>query len=124
VGRQSNRRLIVYLPLVVVVTFVVAILPALLVWWLRGAGLVTSLWAGAGLGVAIAFFAWYAGGAFWKTRTGSQDILFNELMLWGWLQRWRADRRLDEASDVLGLASGRPSRVTDGLSPTSRRQAS
>ena len=113
-GTQSNRHLIMYLPLVATVTFIVAVFPVLLVWWLRASGLVTSFWAGAALGTAGAFVAWYVGGALWKTRTGSRDILFSELLLWGWLQRWRNDRRLSAATDVLGLASGRPQAITGG----------
>jgi len=113
-GTQSNRRLIMYLPLVAAVTLLVAIMPVLLVWWLRASGLMTSFWAGAALGVTVALVTSYAGGAFWKTRTGSRDILFSELLLWGWLARWRNDRRLSAAADVLGLASARPQAVTDG----------
>lgn len=113
-GTQSNRRLIMYLPLVAITTFLVAVLPVLLVWWLRATGVVTSFWAGAALGIASAFVASYAGGAYWKTRTSSRDILFSELLLWGWLARWRNDRRLSAAADVLGLASGDPQPTTDG----------
>ena len=113
-GTQSNRRLIMYLPLVAAVTLLVAIMPVLLVWWLRASGLMTSFWAGAALGVTVVLVTSYAGGAFWKTRKGSRDILFSELLLWGWLARWRNDRRLSAAADVLGLASDRPQAVTDG----------
>lgn len=51
-GKQSNRQMIVYLPLVVLVTFLVAICPVVLVWWLRTSGAVSSTWAAVGLGAA------------------------------------------------------------------------
>ncbi|MEJ7715014.1 MAG: HD domain-containing phosphohydrolase [Thermoleophilaceae bacterium] len=35
-------------------------------------------------------------------------------MLWGWVQRWRSERRLAAAADLLGLASGRPRPVSGG----------
>jgi len=108
VGKQSNRQLIFYLPLAVVVTFVVAVCPVLLVWWLRASDAVTSSWVAAGVGAAASFGASYVGGAFWKTRVHSEDILLGELMLWGWVQRWRIERRLAAASDLLGLADGAP----------------
>jgi len=114
VGKQSNRQLIFYLPLAVVVTFVVAVCPVLLVWWLRASDAVTSSWVAAGVGAAASFGASYLGGAFWKTRVHSEDILFGELMLWGWVQRWRIERRLAAASDLLGLADGAPRNLPGG----------
>jgi len=114
VGKQSNRQLIFYLPLAVVVTFVVAVCPVLLVWWLRASDAVTSSWVAAGVGAAASFGASYVGGAFWKTRVHSEDILFGELMLWGWVQRWRIERRLAAASDLLGLADGAPRNLPEG----------
>jgi HD-GYP domain-containing protein (c-di-GMP phosphodiesterase class II) len=54
-----------------------------------------------------------AGVALWKTRPESADIAFGELLIWGWLQRKRADDRLDEGAALLGLdRSGHP---TDGV---------
>ena len=113
-GKQNNRTLIAYLPLVFVATFLVVIAPTLLVFWLRKSGVVTSAWTGTGIGVAVSFIVSYAGAAFWKTRTNSHDILFSELMLWGWIQRWRSERRLIAASDLLGLTTGRPKAIPNG----------
>ena len=80
----------------------------------RPTGVVTSVWAGMAIGVAVSLLASYAGGAFWKTRTYSRDILFSDLMLWGWVQRWRGERRLTSAADGLGLTTGRPQSVAGG----------
>ena len=45
----------------------------------------------------------------WKTRPESADIAFGELLIWGWLQRKRADERVDEGAALLGLdRSGHP----------------
>ena len=113
-GKQANRKLIVYLPLVLAATFLVVAAPVLLVFWLRKSGAVTSIWVGMAAGVAVSFLASYAGAALWKTRTDSRDILFSELMLWGWVQRWRSERRLNAAADLLGLTTGRPQAISGG----------
>jgi len=114
VGKQSNRQMIIYLPLVVLATFLVAVCPSILVWSLRASGAVSSIWAAVGLGAALSFAASYVGGALWKTRTHSEDLLFGELMLWGWVQRWRIERRLTIATDLLGLTGEAPASVAAG----------
>ncbi|MDQ3644380.1 MAG: HD-GYP domain-containing protein, partial [Actinomycetota bacterium] len=105
-GKRSSRQEIAYLPLVLCATFVVTVCPVILVWWLRDSGAVTSVWAGIAIGVAGSFGASFVGAALWKRGTGSRDVLFGEVMLWGWVQRWRAERRLATATDVLGLRHG------------------
>jgi len=121
VGKQAGRKLTVYLPLVFIATFLVVVAPLLLVFWLRKSGLVTSVWVGMLAGVVASFLTSYAGAAFWKTRTNSQDILFSELMLWGWVQRWRSERQLDAAVDLLGLATGEPQAIPDGRLTTEQK---
>ncbi len=112
--KQGSRTLVAYLPLVFVATFLVVVVPMLLVLWLRRSGVVTSVWAGMAIAVGASLLASYAGGAFWKTRAYSRDILFSDLMLWGWVQRWRAERRLTAAADLLGLTTGRPQAIPGG----------
>jgi hypothetical protein len=113
-GKQSTRSLIGHLPLVLLATFLVVVAPLLVVVLLRTSGVVTSVWVGAGIGVVLSFAASYAGATYWKTKIHSHDLLFNELMLWGWAQRWRSERRLSAATDLLGLTSGKPKAVIDG----------
>ncbi len=113
-GKQCDREPVADLPLVFLATFLVAVAPLLLVFWLRGSGAVSSAWIGAAIGVGMSLLASYAGAKFWKARTESRDILFCELMLWGWMQRWRSERRLVAAADVLGLTVGRPQTVSGG----------
>ena len=114
VGRQGSRSLLAFLPLAVAVTFLVVVAPVLLVVWLRAAGVVSYLWAEPAIAVAVSLLASYAGGAFWKTRADSRDVLFSDLMLWGWVQRWRSERRLTAAADLLGLTSGEPKTIAGG----------
>ncbi len=113
-GKRSSRQQIVYLPLVLCATFLVTVCPVVLVWWLRDSGVVTSVWVGIGIAVAFSFGASYLGAALWKAKTGSSDVLFGELMLWGWVQRWRAERCLATATDVLGLRDGSRRKVSGG----------
>jgi hypothetical protein len=41
------------------------------------------------------------GSAIWMRHPGSQDTVFADLMLWGWLRKYRAERRLAEARALL-----------------------
>lgn len=107
-GKQHDHRLLAYLPAVLAATSFVAVVPVLLVLRLRTSGVVDSAWVGMAIGVATSFLASFLGGALWKTRPHSCDILFSDLMLWGWIQRWRHERRLCAAADLLGLTPGRP----------------
>ena len=44
-----------------------------------------------------------AGSAWWVRKP--HDLLFADLMVWGWLRRVRAERRLAEAAALLGAAA-------------------
>ena len=61
--------------------------------------IVISIGVGAILSVAISAF----GARLWSSMVLSDDIVFGELMLWGWLRRLRSDRRLARATQLLGL---------------------
>ena len=121
-GKQGNGKLIAYLPLVVAATFAVVIVPMLLVVWLRESGAVTSMWVALVIGVVLSLLASQAAAWVWQTRTNS-DLLFSELMLWGWVQRWRSERRLAVASDLLGLTAGRPEAITGGHLTSAQKEA-
>src|ERR671926_538178 len=82
-------------------TLLVAVLPVATVWALWALGVVTSLWIAAPLVVALALLASIAGGAYWKRRPATGDVLFSDLLLWGWLRRARAERRLADAVELL-----------------------
>jgi hypothetical protein len=57
----------------------------------------------------------------WERRRGAGDVLFGDLMIWGWARRWRAEKRLDSAVATLGLAH--PAGASDPASVTADRRA-
>lgn len=99
VGNEGSAptRLLRYLPLVVLTTVSVVVLPAVLVaaFLPRGSSLlmVASTASAVALSVAIASLE----AALWTRRSGSRDLVFADLMLWGWLRRCWTERRLAQA---------------------------
>ena len=84
-NHRPGRALRSYLPQVVVATLLVAVLPVVFVWCLRLAGIVTSPWIALVLAVGLSSAMSSAGCAVWKRSKGSGDLLFGELLIWGWL---------------------------------------
>lgn len=99
----SNSASIRRLPQAAVATFAVVGIPILAVSALRASGEVTSLVPLVAAGVVLSVGASYLGAAVWATRKGSGDVLFADLMLWGWLRRWWAERQVAGAVRLLGL---------------------
>jgi putative nucleotidyltransferase with HDIG domain len=98
-----------FLPYSLVATFVVMILPSLIVTVIAPAGppVVVLLSVGLAMGASVTLAV--LGAALWKRHPGSQDMVFGDLMVWGWLRRVRSERRLAEAHALLGsegVASG------------------
>lgn len=92
---------VVVVPLVIVaaVTFSVR----------TGAPVIAALLIGAALSVIAAV----VGSRLWKRRPESMDLCFGELMLWSFLRRRRAEEKLEDGAEVLGLdGGGRPLRRT------------
>ena len=58
---------------------------------------------GCAAAVALSLAVSSAGSAYWR-RHASGDVLFSDLLLWGWLRRRRTERRLGRADDLLGEA--------------------
>jgi putative nucleotidyltransferase with HDIG domain len=87
----------------VAATFLVIGIPTLAVSVLRASGEVTSLVPLIAVAVVLSVGASYLGAAVWATGKGSGDVLFADLMLWGWVRRWRAERQLASAAKLLGL---------------------
>ncbi len=112
-GREDAHH---YKTQVLIATFLVVVCPTLLVWWLRRSGVVTSYAAGAGLGVAASLAAAHLGRAFWQQRPGSQHLLFNELLVWGYVRRRYRERQLGSARRLLGSTNNAQARLADGLS--------
>jgi hypothetical protein len=101
---------------VAVATLLVAGCPLAVVWWLRASGTASSAALGVLVGMALSLCASYVGRLAWEKRPGSEDLLFSELMIWGFLRRWRTQRRLASALDMLGPMSDPKRPALDGLS--------
>jgi putative nucleotidyltransferase with HDIG domain len=91
-----------WLPHAVIATTFVVVLPAVLVSLVVPAGSLALLALSLLLGVALSLAAASVGGAIWSRLPGSQDRVFADLMLWGWLRRSVAERRLAKAETLLG----------------------
>ena len=97
----DTRRATRYVPHVAVATTAVVVIPVGGVWWLRSRGAITSPWAGVILAMAISLAASWVGSAYWKRRRGPRDLLFGELLVWGWLRRVRMERHLARSMQLL-----------------------
>jgi putative nucleotidyltransferase with HDIG domain len=91
-----------FLPHALVATFAVIVVPALAVSSLQTSGRPWLLLASMLLAMALSVTVSSVGAALWARRPNSRDIVFADLMLWGWLRRVRAERRLAEAQGLLG----------------------
>jgi HD-GYP domain-containing protein (c-di-GMP phosphodiesterase class II) len=86
-----------YLPLVMLTTVSVVVLPAVLVAAFVPRGSSLLMVASAASAVAISVVIASVEAALWTRRSESRDLLFADLMLWGWLRRYWAERRLAQA---------------------------
>lgn len=93
-----------YLPLAIVATATVIVLPAVAVAALipRQGVAMTLCSALAGIALSVAFAA--IGAAVWKRQPRSRDVVFADLMLWCWLRRYRTEQRLSQARDLFEAA--------------------
>jgi putative nucleotidyltransferase with HDIG domain len=94
-----------YLPHMLIATTVVAVLPLALSLGLRASGVISSPWLSVGLALALSMIASRAGSAYWSRRDGHAEVLFSELLLWGWIRRWRQERELADATRLLDLVN-------------------
>ena len=101
---------------VMLATLAVAGCPVAVVWWLRSAAIISSPLVGVILGIALSLGASWIGRLLWERRPRSEDLLFSELMIWGFLQRRRTQRRLASALELLGPMSDSQVAAGDGLS--------
>ncbi len=90
-----------YLPIAIAATCLVVVVPALLAATIVGRGGALRTIAAAALAVAGSLALATAGAALWKRRRRSRDIVFSELMLWGWARRWWTERRIARAVELL-----------------------
>jgi HD domain len=93
------------LPLVLLVTAVVSVVPVGVVWRLRSSGAVSSLWLGLLIAGLLSLGISWLVGAYWALRPHKSDLLFGELLPLGWLARWRTERQLVNGLRLLEMAS-------------------
>jgi HD-GYP domain-containing protein (c-di-GMP phosphodiesterase class II) len=103
-------------PWVLLATFAVAVLPVLVVSAIQATGALGSTLSSVAAAAALSVGASAAGSALWSRRRGSRDVVFADLMIWGWVRRLRSERRLADASKLLGdRAKLSPSRQAELL---------
>ena len=91
-----------YLPHALIATLATVIMPIAVVAALQlYAGLDSQLVA-IGLALALSLTAVTVGADLWKRQPGGRDLLFGDLMLWGWTRRVRTERQLAETTKILG----------------------
>ncbi|MGH2947865.1 MAG: HD-GYP domain-containing protein, partial [Solirubrobacteraceae bacterium] len=91
-------------------------LPVLVVSAIQGMGVLRSTLASVAAAAALSVGASLMGSALWARRPGSRDVVFADLMLWGWIGRLRTERRLADARQLLGdRAKLSPSRQAEVL---------
>jgi putative nucleotidyltransferase with HDIG domain len=112
-----------YLPQAVAATATVTLAPAALVWGLAATGVVTGFVALLAVGLLVSLLVAYGGRVLWQIRPGSRDLLFSDLMLWGWLRRWRLERHLGNAVALLGPDTEGVRERSDELDPETRIKA-
>ena len=81
----------------------VAIFPLLAVFALESSGVVRSPLVATAVGVVFSVSLARLGSWMWIRSSGSRDLVFGDLMLWGWLKRIRTEKRLARSVEQLGL---------------------
>lgn len=94
----------------ILMTSAVLIGPLAVSWLLVANGVVTSLWVSAALGSAISVVVSHLAGLWWERTHRSSDLLFSDLLLWGWIRRRSMQRRLANAAQLFPAASGAEAR--------------
>jgi putative nucleotidyltransferase with HDIG domain len=97
----ASRR---HLPQMFLATTVVAVLPLVVSLGLRASGVVSG-WVSVGLAVIMSLLSSTAGSAYWRKRGRNTEVLFGELLLWGWIRSWRQERELANATRLLALVN-------------------
>jgi putative nucleotidyltransferase with HDIG domain len=109
VGDRSAPNLKRYLPHVLAATAAVIVLPIGLVSVLASGGVLGSVFVSGPLAMLTSLGASSAGSAWWKKRPGAHDLVFADLLIWGWVRRLRTERRLSRAVELLGNRVDLPS---------------
>ncbi len=97
-----KTRHIAGLPLVTSLTALVLVVPCLAGLGLRASGLVTSPVLLVLIPVLVSILISQSIAEFWKRRRAGSPLLFEDLMLWGWLRRRRFERLVDRSDEFVG----------------------
>lgn len=102
VARRTGRNL----PAVVVANLLVVLLPAVAAWALMPGGGLAPMLGAMGIAVVVSAAVASLGSALWTRRMACSELVFSDLLLWGWARRIRAERRLAAACDLLASDAG------------------
>jgi hypothetical protein len=91
----------------------VLVLPVGVVWLLRALGVIGSGWVAAAVGACLSLFAAFAANMAWTRWRAAGDVPFGDLLLWGWVRRIRAERKLTSAAAVLSASGAEDSGARD-----------
>lgn len=101
---SAPTRMLRYLPLALLTTASVVVLPAVLVAAFVPRGSSLLMVASAALAVAVSVAIAGIEAALWTRWPGSRDLVFADVMLWGWLRRCWTERRLARARALYDCA--------------------
>ncbi|HWB68907.1 MAG TPA: HD domain-containing phosphohydrolase, partial [Solirubrobacterales bacterium] len=118
----TMRRLPQVLAMTLVVIGVPVLLVTLLVELFGTPDDVVSILVLTGVATGLSLCVSYLGAAFWTHRSRAGDVLFADLTLWGWLRRYRGERRLATATLRLGLREEPPAEQLIQLNSGERTQ--
>ena len=64
-----------------------------------------------------------AGSAYWRKRGDAGELLFSELLVWGWVRSWRQERELANATRLLDARDRARAPTRDEALTTECREA-
>jgi putative nucleotidyltransferase with HDIG domain len=88
-----------------VATALVAVMPLAVSLGLRASGVISSPWLSVSVAILLSLGASTAGSAYWRKHGNASEVLFSELLVWGWIRRLRQERELTNAAGLLDRVS-------------------
>jgi hypothetical protein len=116
----SSRR---YLPYALLATVAVVVLPALAMLPLAPLEGALDVLVSAVLAIGLSVAMGSIGSALWSRRPESKDVVFGDLMLWRWIRRVIAERRMARTTVLLADGIAGIGTVDDPLLPALQRLA-
>jgi putative nucleotidyltransferase with HDIG domain len=100
---------------VLTATTLIAVAPAAAVWELQARGIVGGFVPCAAIGAALSLIMYSIGARAWERSDRTGDVLFGDLMIWGWISRSYQLRRIADAASLLGVQRVDRADATDPL---------